>query len=264
MANDPGTVEACYLYPVKGMTPLEADALQLEAGRSPLGDRAFIFAFADADLQGDRGWVSKREAVTLLTTPELAQVTSRYDAEARRLILAVPGRDEASANVDKPAEREALAAWLAEVVNQFPSNPLSGRPEREPLQLLGDGETLFTDRGPSQISIGGRESLRELSERAGANVDERRFRSNLMVSGIDAWQEFEWPGRQFRLGEAVIEVTAPLRRCNAINASPEGNGRDLDLTKVLQREYGHINFGVEANVIKGGQVRPGDTMTVAN
>ena len=64
MANDRMTVEACYLYPVKGMTPLEADGLQLEAGRSPLGDRAFIFAFANADLQGDRGWVSKREAVT--------------------------------------------------------------------------------------------------------------------------------------------------------------------------------------------------------
>ncbi len=264
MADDQATVEACYLYPVKGMTPLLTNVLHLEAGRSPRGDRAFIFAFADADLQGERGWVSKREAVTLLTTPELAEVASRYDPDTRQLTLSMSGRGEAAANVDQPEERRALEAWLAEVVKEFPSNPLTDRPEREPLQLLGDGETLFTDRGPSQISIGGRESLRELSERAGANVDERRFRSNLMVSGIDAWQEFDWAHRQFRLGEALVEVTAPLRRCNAVNASPEGGGRDLDLTKLLQREYGHIDFGVEANVIEGGRVRPGDTMTAVS
>ena len=86
-------------------------------------------------------------------------MASRYDPVARRLTLSVSGREEAAADVDDPKARRALADWLAEVVNQFPSNPLSGRPEREPLQLLGDGETLFTDRGPSQISLGGRESL---------------------------------------------------------------------------------------------------------
>ena len=118
MANDQLTVEACYLYPVKGMTPVSNEALDLQTGRSPRGDRAFVFAFADAELQGNRGWVSKRDAVTLLTTPALAAVESQYDPDARRLTLSAASHGESTGQIDTPEDRVALAAWLADVVKQ--------------------------------------------------------------------------------------------------------------------------------------------------
>ena len=36
----------------------------------------------------------------------------------------------------------------------------------------------------------------------------------------------------------------------------------MDLMKVLNAEYGHLDFGVEANVIVGGEVRVGDAISV--
>ncbi len=261
MEEKPIIIEECYLYPVKGMTPVATKKLILETGRSPRGDRAFIFACANADIYPESGWVSKRESITILTMPELANIESVYDPNSRRLTLSLGREDQITGSIESVKDRQIIADWLAEKVKQFPKNPLRDRPEREPLKLLGNGETLFTDRGPSQISIGTRESLHDLSQRTQMKIDERRFRANLIVSGVEAWEEFNWTDRQFQIGEAIINITAPLVRCNVINASPQGYGSDLDLTEVLQREYGHINFGVEANVIKAGQVQAGNTMT---
>ena len=252
----------CYTYPVKGMTTVSAPSVSLQPGESVVGDRAFIFAFGNAEKLGELGWVSKRQSVTLLNTPYLPWIESGWDEAARTLTITVKGQSE-SACVDVPAERARLAAWMTDVVLGLPENPLRGRPEREPLQLLGDGAARFTDRGPTQISLGGLASLQDLADQAGVDVDMRRFRLNFAVDGVDAWAEMDWVGRRVRLGESVeIEVTAPIQRCNAVNASPTGAGRDLDLMKLLHAEYGHLNFGVEANVVAGGVVRPGDAVAV--
>ncbi len=255
-------IAACYTYPVKGMTAHSVDSLALRPGESVIGDRAFIFAFGNAEPSGSVGWVSKRHSVTMLNTPYLSWIESGWDPADRVLSITVKGQMK-SAEVDDPASRMELSDWMTDVVLGLPENPLRGRPEREPLRLLGDGEARFTDRGPTQISLGGLASLSDLSDKAGVDVDMRRFRLNFSVDGLEEWGEFEWVGKRVKIGEAVeIEVTAPIQRCNAVNASPTGEGRDMDLMKVLNAEYGHLDFGIEANVIVGGDVRVGDELMV--
>ena len=255
------SVAACYLHPVKGMTAHPVDALRLAPGRSAEGDRAFVFAFADAERRGPDGWVSKRQSVTLLNTPELARIEAAFDAERGVLSLSGEGGTR-SAAVDSPRERGALAAWLADVVRAFDDNPLAGHPEREPLALLGDGASRFTDRGPTQISLASRESLADLGAACGREIDMRRFRLNLALEGVGAWEEFDWVGRRLRIGEVELEVTARLQRCGAINADPAGGGRDMDLMRAILDRYRHLDFGVEANVAAGGEIRAGDPVGV--
>ncbi len=255
-------IAACYTYPVKGLTAHSVPTLTLRQGESAIGDRAFIFAFGNAEPMGAHGWVSKRQSVTMLNTPYLAWVKSSWDPDARVLSITVKGQTR-TAEIDYPAARADLAEWMTDIVLGLPENPLRGRPEREPLRLLGDGESRFTDRGPTQISLGGSASLADLSRRAGVGVDMRRFRLNFSVDDLDEWGEFEWVGRRLRIGASVeIEATAPIQRCNAVNASPTGAGRDMDLMKLLRDEYGHLNFGVEANVLVDGEVRVGDELSV--
>ena len=253
-------IAACYLYPVKGMTAQPAETLQLAPGQSALGDRAFVFAFGNAERVGSIGWVSKRQSVTLLNTPDLPRVAAAFDPERGELKLVFEG-EERRAGIAEQRQRTALADWLADVVHSFEDNPLRGRPEREPLVLLGDGSSRYTDRGPTQISLAALDSLSDLSKAADREVDFRRFRLNFSLDSTEAWSEFDWVGRRARIGaDAEIEITARLQRCNAINASPSGAGRDAELMGVLQSAYGHLDFGVEANVLSGGQVAVGDAL----
>ena len=254
-------VAACYLYPIKGMTCAPADHLDLEAGSTALGDRAFVFAFADANV-GPDGWVSKHEALTLVNTPQLASIAASYSTEARRLVLAAPKHGAVSGSIDDSGERRALADWLTEVVLGFEKHPLTARATRLPLQLLGDGTARFADRRPEQISLGAEESARVLSERAGLDVALSRFRLNVAVRGLEPWGEFAWTGHRLTIGDAELQVTAPLKRCKAVNASPGGGGRDIPVLDLLQSEYGHLDFGVEAAVRRGGRIKPGDPITV--
>ena len=257
-------IAACYLYPVKGMTAQPADSLALEPGRSALGDRAFVFAFGNAERVGEIGWVSKRQSVTLLNTPDLPRVSAAFDPDGGLLSLEFEG-EERSADIADQRQRTALADWLADIVHSFAENPLRGRPEREPLVLLGDGSSRYTDRGPTQISLAALDSLSDLSAAAELDVDFRRFRLNFAVEDAAAWSEFDWVGHRARIGEEVeIEITARLQRCNAINASPAGDGRDTELMGVLQNSYGHLDFGVEANVRAGGRVAVGDAVRLVS
>lgn len=255
------TVAACYLYPVKGLTPLEAPSLDLRPGESATGDRAFVFAFADAARQGPDGWVSKKESLTLVNTPDLAAVQTAYDAEARRLTLAHAQHGALTGAVDSPADRLRLCDWLTAVVLQMPKSPLHGRPEHLPLQLLGNGRSRFTDRGPQQISLAGEASGLDLARQAGAAVDLRRFRLNLVLRGLDAWAELAMAGRRLQIGAVTVTVTAPLVRCKAIEASPDGGGRDLTLLDTLQAAFGHLHFGVEARVESVGRIHRGDAVS---
>ena len=253
-------IAGCYLYPVKGMTAQACEALELATGQSALGDRAFVFAFGNAERVGSIGWVSKRQSVTLLNTPDLPRVSAGFESASKRLTLAFEG-EEQGAEIDDPRQRTALADWLADVVHSFEENPLRGRPEREPLVLLGDGSSRYTDRGPTQVSLAALDSLGELGAVGGGSVDFRRFRLNFAVEEAEAWSEFEWVGRRARIGDGVeLEITARLQRCNAINASPSGAGRDADLMTLLQEAYGHLDFGVEAQVRSGGRVAVGDAV----
>ncbi len=253
--------EGCYLYPVKGMTPAAVETLLLEPNKSPTGDRGFVFAYADAETHGSKRWVTKYDTLTSLSTPSLAKVRANYDAASRVLTLHFAGEQQ-SASVDDDAQRQSMARWLLRAVKTLPMHPFHKQPEHEPLQLLGDGESLFTDRGPNQVSITSLASLASLAEAAGKEIDMRRFRSNIVIDGNNAWEEFGWTGQRLRIGETLLEVTAPLRRCKTVNANPTSGGRDINLLDVLHETFGHLNFGIETNVIEGGSVHPGDAVTV--
>lgn len=255
-------VAACYLYPVKGLTPLAVPTVELRPGESAVGDRVFVFAFADAERREADGWVSKKAALTLVTTPGLATVQSAYDPEARRITLAHPKHGSVSGAVDLPSERVRLCDWLAAVVLELPKNPLHDHPERLPLQLLGDGTSRFTDRGPQQISLAGEASALDLAQRVGTRVDLRRFRLNFVLRGLEAWEELGWAGRRLRIGTVTVTVTAPLVRCKAIEASPDGGDRDLTLLDTLEATFGHLHFGVEARVESAGRIHRGDAVSV--
>ncbi len=254
-------VHRCWLYPVKGFPGVPVPALTLAPGGSAAGDRAFIFAFASAQTDA-RGWVDKHQGLTLLNTPRLASLRAAYDPAARRLQITAADGAAAAARVDAAEEREALSAWVAARVLAWPENPLSARPERLPLRLLGDGAARFTDRGPTQVTLLNAASVADLAARTGRAVDGRRFRANLVVEGAAAWAEHAWSGRVLTAGSVRLRVTKALGRCRAIDADPDGGGRDASLLSALERLTGAQECGVQAEVLGGGRLSAGDTLSL--
>jgi uncharacterized protein YcbX len=141
----------------------------------------------------------------------------------------------------------------------------------EPLPALGDfpPELLEFVSPPGtyfdafELHLLTRESLAELARRApGATLDARRFRPNLLVD-LDAttqgFPEFDWCGRELRIGNAIARVLSPVMRCRMTTHAQAELPRDPRIMRALVRET-QMNLGVGLTVIEPGTVRAGDAL----
>ena len=148
---------ALYRYPVKGFTPERCDALTvLDEGRIA-GDRVLGFRFANSGVP-DNAWSKKYEFVALVNTPGLARLNLRFDHKALRLCISLDGAVLVEDALDDNG-RKRISAAIGNHVLKLADNPLSGHPERLPLQMVGDGVTSRYQANESgQISLHSRES----------------------------------------------------------------------------------------------------------
>src|SRR5215468_6132057 len=260
-------VAALYRYPVKGFTPEECETLTvLDEGRIA-GDRVLGIRFADT-AAADEAWSKKTEMVALMNTPGLARLHLRFEAEARRLRLSLASTVLVDAVLNQKG-RKRLATAVTDYVLTLDENPLAGHPERLPLRVIGDGITpRYHDAEAGQVTLHGRGSLHALTA-ALAHVEgsELRFRSNIALEGLGAWEEHSWVGRTVRIGTVVFDVVRPKVRCLATHANPTTGARDLPILTTLTQVFGQEKptFGVAMVPSQaGGRMHVGDPVTLVD
>lgn len=257
-------VAALYRHPVKGFTPEPRDVIAVGTDGRVAGDRVLGFRFASTEAP-DTAWAPKAGMLVLMNTPALARLALRFDDSTQWLTVREGDGLLAEGGLD-PAARVRLAAALAAFALAQEENPLRGHPERLPLRLVGDGVTpRYHDSEAGEVTLHGRASIAALGGALGPEtVDERRFRSNIVIDGAGPWEELEWVGRRLRVGEAEFTVAGAKVRCLATHANPVTGVRDAPVMTTLTRTFGQEQptFAVALRVATPGQVRVGDPVAV--
>jgi hypothetical protein len=191
-------VAALNRQPVTGSTPVSRDSLVVRPDGRIEGDRVLAFRFANATEPVVRDGVNywpKTDGLAMQDTPSIGPLTLTFDDDTQRVRLG-QGRDVVlDVGLDEGGRR-VLCDYVTNVLLEGPQADRLREPGRLPLALVGDGHTpQFQDRPRGFVSVHGRGSLLALSEAVGADLDERRFRSNIAVDGLDAWDELTWAGR---------------------------------------------------------------------
>lgn len=258
-------VVALYRYPVKGFTPEACKVLTvLNEGRIA-GDRVLGIRFANSGVLDD-AWSKKYEFVALVNTPGLARLSLRFDHNALRLQIRLNG----TALIDEALDdkgRKQIAAAIENFVLQLDENPLSSYPDRLPLRVVGDGVTSrYQDNEAGQITLHSRESLATVAAAVGeADLSELRFRSNIAIEGLEAWEEQIWVGRKIRIGQVIFDAVMPKGRCLATHANPNSGERDLPILKTLTRVFHQEKPTFAIAMVTsgaGGQIYVGDNVTL--
>lgn len=258
-------VTALYRYPVKGFTPETPDTLTvLESGRIA-GDRALAFRFGDSELP-EHAWSKKYGFAVLVNTPALARLNLVLDHQALRLAVRLDGQLLVEDGLD-PAGRKRIAEAIERFVLSLPDNPLGAHPERRPLRLIGDAVTpRYQDSQHGQITLHSRETIDSLAlALRQSEVDEVRFRSNIAIDGVAAWEEQDWIGRNIRIGGVQFEVLRPKVRCLATHANPQTGERDLPVMQTLVRAFQQQEPTLAVALTTagpGGEIHVGDNITV--
>lgn len=235
-------VVALYRYPVKGFTPEPAESLTILPDGRVSGDRIYAFRFADATTPGEEDGLDywpKARGLSLQDFPALARLRIALTGphqritvhEGERLLLDTTLLD--SSGGPNMSGREALCTAITEFVLASPEARKLERPGRLPLSLVGDGEhSRFQDRPRGYVSVHSEASVAELEAAIGAPIDDRRFRSNVVVAGLTPREELAWQGR-VRIGDVEFVTRGPIVRCLATHANPDTGVRDASVLKTL-------------------------------
>jgi len=249
-----GHIAGIFRHPIKGFTPEPLDAVQLAPGEGFPFDRLWAVENGPSGFDpAAPAFVPKQKFTVLAQIAKVAAVRTRYDARTRVLHATAPGGGEFTGVLSDVTAREAFAAWLT---------PILGEDARGPLRLVeAPGQHRFTDHPKGQVSIVNLASVRDLGQRMGVELDPLRFRANLYVDGWPAWSENGWTGKSMMLGWAKAEVFKPIVRCAAPDVDPTTAARDLEITKALFDNYGHLHCGIYVQVTSAGPLGLGDAVT---
>ena len=243
-----GRVASLWRYPIKSHGREEMAEVALSPGGTIPYDRHWAVAHEESGADGS-AWVSCRNFSRVAKAPELMAITAQLDEGTNRITLSHPAR--ANLTFDPDHDGTALIAWAGGFVPE--GRARSARVVRGP----GRG---FTDSDFPSVTLCNHSSHRAVEQRAGQPLSIHRWRGNIWLDGLGPWEEFEWIGREVRIGAALLRVVERTGRCLATHANPETGRRDVDVLRTLDH-WGHGDFSVRAEVIEGGVIRPGDPVS---
>ena len=235
-------------HPVKGIGTEPLDRVSLTEGRPLPLDRAW--AVLEAGGESAPGWQPCRNFLRGAKGPSLMAVRARVAGDV--VHLSHPDRPDLPLHLVEGAA-PALFDWLAPI---YPAN------RRPPVALVRAPQEGMSDAPFASVSVLNLASLRALAQKAGRDLDPRRFRGNLWLDGLAPWEEFDLVGTRLRIGTAVLDVVEPITRCRATEANPETGRRDVPTLQVLEAGWGHTDFGVYARVTESGDIATGDPVQV--
>lgn len=247
-------IDAIYRYPVKGLTPQKLDRTTLSPGATVPADR--LYAIENGPIGFDPAepkYFPKQRFLMLMRNERLATLRTDYDEPSHTLVIRAEGREAARGDLRTAAGRRAVETFFA----GFMPDELRGPPK----VLYAEGHS-FSDVARKVVSIINLASVAAIETVAGAPVDPLRFRGNLYVEGWPAWHEFELMDQTLSINGAQLKVVKRIVRCAATDVDPATGIRDLTIPKTLQQNFHHADCGIYAEVISGGDIATGDTMTV--
>jgi uncharacterized protein len=239
-------IEQVWRYPVKSLGG-ERVVASLASPRGLLGDR--LWAVHDAE--GKLG--SGKNSLRFRRMPGLLGLTARYPVEPGPSSIEPPiiiGPEGTEHPVAAGAADEFLCAHV-------------GMPD---LRVRREGDASHFDEVP--LSLIGTATLAWLSAQLpGIEIEQRRFRPNLVVRTDEPFIEESWLGRPARIGTGPHALAAVfdrvLERCVMVGMAQPGLTESGSVLKRLGlREDRPLCLALGGHIASDGIVRAGDTLTL--
>jgi uncharacterized protein len=118
-------------------------------------------------------------------------------------------------------------------------------------ELIRDETVHRFDAAPILITTDG--ALEALGE------DRRRFRANLVITGVDGLRERDWVGRRLRVGAAELLVREHCERCLVTTIDPDTLEIEPAILTRIRAEFNAL-MGVYCEVALPGEIAEGDAV----
>ena len=242
------TVTEIWRHPIKSHGREKLESVTLAAGQAMPLDRHWAVSHERSNVDG-KEWASCGHFCRVAKLPSLMAITSDFDATSGQMTLRHPNADSLVFNPD--TDETVFLDWI---------NALIPEDTLRPARLIKAQAQAFTDSDFPSITLCNHSSHRAVEQRTGRPLSHLRWRGNIWIDGLAPWEEFDWDGRDVRVGDTVLRVKERTDRCKSTHSNPKTGLRDADVLGALD-SWGHQDFSVRAEVVNGGVINIGDEVT---
>ena len=250
--------------PVKSISFQSIKSCEIRKNIGIVGDRIFAFSkgldlnqaqLFEKKLEERRGKWNK--ILTLKNSPSLNKYNFLFDKD--KLTLTQNNNEIFTINIDETGEYELLSNKILELENSL----------QKPIYLMKNKDIPFFDTSISNktilnhsISLINTKSVEDFQNKTNQEIETQRFRGNIFVDGVDAWEERNWIGKIIKINDISFKVEKNIPRCVAINLKPNSNDNSLNLLQALKKNYNHFDMGVYLTALDDGLINIGDNISL--
>ncbi|MEL7133784.1 MAG: MOSC N-terminal beta barrel domain-containing protein [Pseudomonadota bacterium] len=240
-------VTQLWRHPIKSLGRERIAKTELVAGQSMPWDRIWAVAH-DATKAEPGAWASCHSFSRVSQAPALMAVTARLNEKTETLTLSHPDQPDLTIRPDEAGAD--IATWMTTLVPDNRAQP------SHVLRLDGRG---YTDSDFPSVTLCNHASHRAVEERMDKALSIHRWRGNIWFESDAPWIEFDWMNRDIQVGDAILRPRERTDRCVATSSNPDTGQRDANTLNALD-SFGHRDFSVRCEIIRGGLVRQDDVV----
>ena len=257
------TISSIHYCPVKSVSFQSIKNCEIKKNIGIVGDRIFAFAkglnFEQAKLfeknpEERRGKWNK--ILTLKNSPFMNKYNFLLDGN--NLTLTFKNKEILTITSNELNKYELISNKILELENSL----------KDPIILMKNEESPFYDTSISKktvlnhsISLINNKSIEDFKNKINQEIEIQRFRGNIYISGIDAWEEQNWIGKIIKINDVSFKVEKKIPRCVAINLKPNSDDKSLNLLKSLKKNYNHIDMGIYLTALVDGKINTGEKIS---
>ena len=238
------TIDSLTQYPVKGLSGQLLESVTLAPGQGFPCDRLFGFARPQSGFDpANPTPLKKAKFYMLARDASLAMLGTDYNSKTG--ILSMSTSDNTEEFDITNAEGRHNASQFLKSYLRLPDDETPHLYEASPHRFT-DVSVISTEM-MNAVSIINTDSVSEFSKVIGQDVDPRRFRGNIQISGLSPFSELEMLGQQIAVGPIRLEIVKRTQRCPATEVNLDTGERDLKTPRVAGAlspyGYGRIRAG---------------------
>ena len=250
--------------PVKSISFQTVSDCKIRKNIGIVGDRVFAFSknleFNQAQLF-EKNLNERRGKWNKILTLKNSPVLNKYNFKlnGNRLTFTQKNNEILTIDVSKTNEHELLSNKILELESSL----------QKPIFLMKNKEIPFFDTSISNktllthsISLINNQSIKDFKNKINQEIETQRFRGNIFVDGIEAWEERSWIGKIIKINNISFKVEKNIPRCVAINLKPNTDDNSLNLLQSLKKTYNHFDMGVYLTALEDGPINIGDNISV--
>ena len=256
------TISSINYCPVKSISFQSIDHCEIKKNIGILGDRIFAFS---KNLDQDQVKLFERnpeerkgkwnKILTLKNSPFLNKYNFLLKEE--KLTLTFKEKEILTIDVNISSERQKLSNKIIELENSL----------KEPIVLMKNKDFPFFDTTISKkldfinsVSLLNVQSIIDFQKKIGKEIEVPRFRGNICIDGLKAWEERNWIGKIIKINDISFKVEKNIPRCVAINLKPKTDNNSLNLLHSLKKTYNHFDMGIYLTPLNDGKIKISDTV----